>query len=376
MLSFKKQDIYAAKIPQHLVLEFLPDAEIMIWFKKHIDKEVVIDWGTKQDVFSSGQTEISLSHTYKSGDKCILKVKDVIHTTVRGNLKSILSWGNIVYEGDCSSMFMPSPTLLSIAKPTKEVFSKAQSLEGAFKIFSYDCQLPDYFFSNISLDYLEARYNDTSIRSPIDQYQGKLGNYLYANLDGTGRDLGFAYELSNCAIRGDTKIHGVWKNVKGRHINFTDAFRIALYNTPQTTYIGDDMFNGVQCATANLFGFATGIRECEIGNRWFANTVGDFNLSYMFNSSFVLRVGDNWFANSMGTFDCSGMFFNCSKLISVQDTFFHGANITGLVATFKDCSTLVSAPKLWLTHPDIPHEECYMGCTSLPWYDEIPADWK
>jgi hypothetical protein len=84
------------------------------------------------------------------------------------------------------------------------------------------------------------------------------------------------------------------------------------------------------------------------------------------------------FANNPKAKTLSGLFSSSKRLKTVPAGIFDNCpDIESVESCFSGCAELIEAPRLWEIYPNMPyHSACYAGCTKLPWYDEIPADWK
>lgn len=80
--------------------------------------------------------------------------------------------------------------------------------------------------------------------------------------------------------------------------------------------------------------------------------------------------------------DFERLFYSCTRLRRIPRNLFVWQRPTTLAYTFYNCPALtgstpeVDGMKLWERFPDIPHDQCFRGCTLLDDYAEIPEDWK
>lgn len=70
-------------------------------------------------------------------------------------------------------------------------------------------------------------------------------------------------------------------------------------------------------------------------------------------------------------------FYHCDALESIPDDIFDGIDgLERFSLCFGNCTSLISAPKLWELYPNAYGGRCYESCSSLPFYDSIPNEWR
>ena len=256
----------------------------------------------------------------------------------------------------------------------------AEPTESSFKDLSYVyfegsgiTSIPDKMFMNCTkITSFERAFNNCNNLTTI-------GNNAFANCSSA---IGFLNCFDGCTSLetiGDYAFVNC-SNVQSFENNFEDCTNLRT--------IGNYAFANCNSAISfqNCFNGSTNLET--IGDYAFANcsSVTSFELAF-YGCSNLETIGDYAFANCSSVESFRQCFYGCTSLETIGEHMFEGCeSVKSYEITFHGCTSLTGkAPELWLTgtnsegnyyagEPD--GRNCFLGCTGLENYDDIPDYWK
>lgn len=264
-----------------------------------------------------------------------------------------------------------------------------------FMYSSFENNPPSYFISKLTNHSNLSRIFSNTI------FNGHVPDLLFANCT---HSINLWEALAYVTVRNqDThKTNKLFYNCKGDMI-FNNVFSSMGNHSGIKQYfsLGDSTFENCTGKCEMMYCFMYSLIT-SIGNNTFKGC-RQSKFGNCFSNSFVESIGDGTFEDCTDVEDFSSIFIFARALKSLgKDTFkncinakkfndtFNGTNLTHIdenifqdcvhanefINCFSGCTSLISAPRLWELYPNANGRGCYRNCTSLPWYDEIPSNWK
>ena len=219
-------------------------------------------------------------------------------------------------------------------------------------------------------------------------YNCKYLNYVndklfFYNLEATD----FKYLFYNCY-----KLSNISYKLFKNNINAT-TFRSTFYGCSGLTNIPNDLFNN----NAKCNSFYETFYGCSSltnipNDLFFNNTVNTSFYNTFANCTKLTIIPEHLFDNNALVTFFLGTFDNCTSLTSIPEKlFYYNTNVTDFHYTFRNCSGLTGTvptdsdgtPIYKRSGVGKPgryeivtgHKDCFLGCTGLTDYSEIPEDW-
>jgi hypothetical protein len=156
------------------------------------------------------------------------------------------------------------------------------------------------------------------------------------------------------------------------------SFRECFYICENLTKIPDGLFDNNINATSfgDCFYGCSSLKEIPKG--LFDNNINAINFWSCFDGcSSLTEIPEGLFDNNINATYFSYCFYGCVNLTKIPDGLFdNNINATYFYRSFSDCVNLTGlAPDLW-TRSNVYGDNCFMGCTNLSNYADIPNSWK
>lgn len=350
-----------------------------------------IDWGdgTKTEVTSatskvhaytefkqyrvvfSGETDyIMIGHTSIIG--CKLGELVGVKTIYNLSPPSSMDWNdkffnNLSPENGGLQDFFKGKAFIN--NPPSYFISKLTNHSNFFRFFEkykFYGHIPDSLFANCKQG---ANFNLAMCEVTLINPDGHKTNRLCYGCLG---DNNFSYFLDNAFSNLDKPVSlgdSTFENCTGNN-TFVGCFVRAKLKS-----IGNNTFKG--CLNSNFSEAMNGVTIEHLGSGTFENckNATDFSRVFMYSSN-IKTMGEGTFKNCISAENFSEAFLKSGITNVPIDIFADCINANNFSFCFAYASNLVSAPRLWELYPNANGRGCYRDCTSLPWYDEIPSDWK
>lgn len=420
--TFQRQEIYKAMQKTYLTLEVYGDVTVNIIEQGFIEFQ---DRTTQQLELGHQLIEIPYDYT----NRRVIKVKAGVNYFY-GCISKVLDWGSETRITEVYGIADTNTNIEYVAPPYECTFKHIGML--SYSIFNQNqatAIIPAKMFANIIVDY----------QYEFSGWGGSIGDNVFENSTLIAQTFNLHSHANPHALPNRIVGKGSFKNTyfKAPADSTITEIKICLFQLSKYESIGNETFKGArsdlpvvlefafQNASINSLGermFAEAnfpklsIRSCfpstcnitRVPNKMFQDYKGDLDLmqaffytnieelpndiflgvDYISNMRSMLygcklrELTQNMFVNIKLGSDMFMMLGGCLQLTTVADDLLDYCLLddnTNIGSLFANCTSLISAPKLWLkpyASKFTNHTGCYSNCTALPWYDEIPADWK